>query len=73
MKNIVTCVTRCKTICNNFLLEAEISQGYSLVNLSCSAAVVRCSFFMRYPIEEETDLDKNAGVLFGRCYLFLHL
>ena len=64
----------------NILLEAGILHGYSLVtrwllagysfNLCCSCLM---QLLMRYPIKEDTDLDKNAGILPKRCHFFLHL
>ena len=82
MKNVATRVSHCKM--QQFLSRswnfAWLLVGYSLV--TCSLRVF-CSFmlccsysvqlFMAHPIEEDTDLGKNAGVLFERCYLLLDL
>ena len=73
MKNVGTCVTRCKI--QQFLTGswnfAWLLVGYSLVARSCSAAVFRCC--MRYSIKEDTDLDTDSGVLPEEFNFFLHL
>ena len=43
--------------------------GYSFM-LCCSCSV---QLLMRYPIKEDTDLNKNADILPERCNFFLHL
>ena len=65
MKNIINRVTRCKM--QQFMVISWLLVGYSF-NLCCSMQI-----FKRYPIKEDTDLDKNAGILFERCYFLLHL
>ena len=55
--------------CKHFWLEAAILHGYSLL----LTGYLLMQLFMRYPIKEETDLDKNADLLLERCDLLLHL
>ena len=66
--------------CTNFLLEARILHGYALVSrwlLAGYSFILCCSFSMqlltRYPLKEDTDLNKNSGILSERCYFFLRL
>ena len=71
MKNVVTRVTRCKmhrfpTGSWNF---AWLLVGYSFM-LCCSCLM---QLLIRYPIKEDTDLDKNCSILPERYYFFLHL
>ena len=59
--------------CNSFLLESGIFHGYLLVTRWLLVGYSFMQLFMRYPIKEDTNLDKNDGLLLKRCYLLLHL
>ena len=66
--------------CTKFLLEAGVSHGSSLFTrwlLTCYSFMLYCScsvqLLMRYSIKEDTDLDKDSGILPGRCYFFLFI
>ena len=78
MKNMVTRVTRCKV--QHFLTGscnfAWLLVGYSVGTrwlLDYALLQLFDTVFMKYPIKRDTDLDKNAGVLFEKCYFLLHL
>ena len=69
MKKMITRVTGCKikqslTGSYNF---AWLLVGYSFI--PCGTSLIH--ILLRYPIKNDTDLDKNAGVLFERCYFLL--
>ena len=59
--------------CNNFILEPGILHSYSLVTRWLLVGYSFKQLFMRYPIIEETDLDKSPAVLLERIYFLLHL
>ena len=71
MKNMVTGVTRCKM--QQFLTRtwifAWLLVGYSFM-LCCNCSM---RLFMRYPIKEDTNLEKITGALFEKYWHFVSI
>ena len=73
MKNMVTCVViSCKM--QQFLTGSYWNwHGYTLVTcMLLIQALLHLFYAAFHEVPRETDFDKNAGVLFGRCYFLLH-